>query len=371
LLPSIQTAIRDRMSRKCLAIRADASVEIGIGHVRRCLSLATALRELGAECMLVFRDLGIDVTALAAAAGVETAVLPAQSGDFAQSAGDPAYAAWACTDWESDAEEMAAVIKSADVTMVVVDHYAFDARWHRFVRKRLDCPIAAIDDLGDRSLDAEFIIDHNWSKDPYVKHAISLRTGTHLLTGPRFALIDPAYATASRYTFSATVRSIGIFMGGVDALGLSLPIAGALRSGGFTGTITIATTSANPRLESIVHEAGREGCKLLIDQSDLAPFFAAHDLQIGASGGATWERCCIGAPTLACIVADNQREVLTPLRGLGVVEVSEGEPRPEQIAAAALALMNAPDRRRSLAERARELVDGRGAERVAREILAL
>lgn len=48
---------------------------------------------------------------------------------------------------------------------------------------------------------------------------------------------------------------------------------------------------------------------------DLSAFFGRYDLQIGAGGGATWERCFVGAPTLAVAYADNHAPVLAPLTG--------------------------------------------------------
>jgi hypothetical protein len=70
------------------------------------------------------------------------------------------------------------------------------------------------------------------------------------------------------------------------------------------------------------------------------------------------------------VVAANQREVLDPLAGLGVVAVAQA-PEPASIARQARALIDEPGERRALSERSRALVDGHGAERVAAAIGAL
>jgi RimJ/RimL family protein N-acetyltransferase len=103
------------------------------------------------------------------------------------------------------------------------------------------------------------------------------------------------------------------------------------------------------------------------DLPDLTGFFAQHDLQIGSGGTAAWERCCIGAPTLAVRIAENQLAVLPQLAQRGAVEW----PQPdrdwdeEAFALAIRELIGDPRRRLALARQARGLVDGKGSGRVA------
>jgi spore coat polysaccharide biosynthesis predicted glycosyltransferase SpsG len=71
-------------------------------------------------------------------------------------------------------------------------------------------------------------------------------------------------------------------------------------------------------------------------------------------------------PTLAIAVADNQRYVLEPLIGLGVVHaMTDRVPSAQSLGREIRYLIDSPDVRRQLAQRARTLVDGRGALRVA------
>jgi UDP-2,4-diacetamido-2,4,6-trideoxy-beta-L-altropyranose hydrolase len=268
-----------------------------------------------------------------------------------------------------DARDLLAALPAA--ALVIVDHYALGERWHRVVRAATQARIAAIDDLADRALAADIAIDPNFSSDPAAKFAGRLPAKARLLAGPQHALLAPAYADAPRCVLNEPVRSIGIFMGGTDAAGLSAVALDALETIGFPGRIEIATTQGNPHLAALLERAAaRSNLAITLDQPDLAGFFARHDLQIGAGGGATWERCCIGAPTLAVIAADNQRPVLLPLQQMGVLRViAEEPPTIAAIAAATRELIENPAQRRSLAERATALVDGRGAQRVATALL--
>lgn len=337
-----------------VVIRADASSSLGLGHLKRCLSLAQALRSNGAAVTLAWRHIDLDCTATITAAGIASRCIGVGR----------------VTAELIDARDLLVALPQAD--LVVVDHYALGERWHRVVRAATHARLAAIDDLADRALAVDFAIDPNFSTDAAAKFAGRLPAQAVLLAGPQHALLAPAYAAAPRCPLREPVRSIGIFMGGTDAAGLSAVALDALELIGFPGTIEIATTGGNPHLAALrARAAARPRLALTLDQRDLADFFARHDLQIGAGGGATWERCCIGTPTLAVIAADNQRPVLLPLQDMGVLRVLADEPpTAAAIAGTVRELIENPALRRSLAERAKALVDGRGAQRVATALRA-
>jgi UDP-2,4-diacetamido-2,4,6-trideoxy-beta-L-altropyranose hydrolase len=173
---------------------------------------------------------------------------------------------------------------------------------------------------------------------------------------------------------SDEVRGIGIFMGGVDAARLSeAALRGCRERAGFDGPIELVATTAHPHLDALRAAVAQDAAATLtLDLPDLSAFFARQDLQIGAGGGAAWERCCIGAPTVALVGADNQCVVVDELRRVGAAATLSGNVPPTQDAIGALVrdlLRDAP-RRRRLAERAAALVDGRGAERVALALCA-
>lgn len=335
-----------------IAVRADASPGLGLGHAKRCVSLAQALRDRGAEVRFFSRDMGLDPHTWTdpAGFGVQVMDIEARSDAFADALHFVASAARFEPEW------------------VIVDHYGLGADWHDAVRDRLGCRLAAIDDLGDRPMHAHLLVDPNLSADPEGKHSAGLRNGTRLLSGPAHALLAPAYAQARRHVPRGQVQSIGIFMGGTDAADLSRLAWHATRDlAGFGGRIEIATTHGNPNLPALqARVAGDPLTTITLDQPDLSAFYARHDLQIGAGGGATWERCCIGAPTLALLAASNQYPVLLPLQSLGVMVLVDADPPDAHDLVAPLQrLLADASMRRDLSERARRLVDGLGAQRVA------
>ena len=374
-----------------VGIRVDASARMGTGHLKRCLALAQALQTAGAAVHFVVRP--IDAVAAQVLGSTTWPVHwlsqpengpavepPAPDGALPAAYPDePPHAPWAGVNWVKDARETVAALQTQRPDWLVLDHYAFDARWHQAVTQALGSRLVVIDDTADRSVAADMLLDQNWHTDHRRKyagqHAGQVLTAPRWLCGPRFALLSSAYQSAPRHRTQPEVRSIGIFMGGTDPGGISAQVLASCREAGFAGEIEVATTSVNPQLADLQAAcASAPPTTLLLDAPDLAGFFARHDVQIGAGGGATWERCCIGAPTIALALADNQHAVVPALAELGAL-------RAASLPSAALAdapplttvlteLLPDANARAALAERAAALVDGLGAQRVALAVLA-
>jgi spore coat polysaccharide biosynthesis predicted glycosyltransferase SpsG/RimJ/RimL family protein N-acetyltransferase len=222
-----------------------------------------------------------------------------------------------------------------------------------------------IDDLADRPLDADLLVDHNLSPDHARKYAPTGSRIGRLLGGPRYALLDPGFAQAARLELTDEVRSIGIFLGGSDPWQASVMALDALRKHvGFTAPVEIVTTSANPHLGALRAHCEQDAATTLqIDLPGLQAFYARHGLQIGAGGGAAWERCCMGAPTVLLTLANNQRVVSDGLQAAGVARCVPADSA--SIANAVAELLSDAAARRRMSEAGRALVDGMGARRVA------
>ncbi|MCM2250968.1 MAG: UDP-2,4-diacetamido-2,4,6-trideoxy-beta-L-altropyranose hydrolase [Ramlibacter sp.] len=334
----------------CIALRADASVPIGSGHVKRCLSLAQAARACGLVPLFLCRPLDGTAAALLAHAGVEVLWLPAIADTV-----------------EADAKACAELLQGRAVTWALADHYGLDARWHDRVRARLGCRTAAIDDLADRPLTVDLLIDSN-DEDAQQTYAAVLPRTAKVLGGPAYALLDPAYAAAPRYAFHDPVRSIGIFMGGTDPTGACLDALAACEQAGFHGPVEVVCSPLAPRFGALVEAcAQRPQTRLTQQLPRLDGFYAGHDLLIGAGGTASWERCCIGTPTIACQTADNQRATLPRLSKRGALHWAHDTGAGLQVAlaqAVAALLADAPARKQ-LGRAAQGLVDGLGSARVA------
>lgn len=339
-----------------VVMRADVGRALGFGHLARCLSLARAFTALGARVSVAMTQSDLDPAGLPWPADVQRLAIGGAADD----------ARAFCVQVEAARETGA-----RGPALVVVDHYGIGAMWHEHVRREL-AAVAVIDDLADRPLAPDALVNHNFIPAPGHRAAYApwlLHAPQTWLCGPRFALLSPAYADVACVRPAAQVRSVGVFMGGTDPARLTLPACHALRAAGFRGHIEVAATRHHPDLKALEAEAARDpALTLTLDQPNLAAFFGRHDLQVGAGGGATWERCRLGVPSLTLVMADNQRAVVPALAALGAIATTPDN-RAETLQRALAQLLNDAPRRAALAQAACELVDGLGTTRVAAGLL--
>jgi len=350
-----------------VALRCDASSRSGWGHVKRSMSLAAALRAQGAEPTFLTRPSDVDVPALVRAAGFACQLL-----EGAIEADRDAFID-AITDAHASARALSALAPDA----IVVDHYELGAPWHRLLRQSTGARIAVIDDLADRPLDADLLIDHNPARDHHAKYAGVLERQPQWCCGPAYALLDPVYARQPRRPFHEQVQAVGIFMGATDPGNHSALAWRALREDArWRGPVQIATTRSNPHLAALrLLVQGDPALELQLDLPHLAAFHSAHDLQLGAGGGALWERCALGTPTLALVCVPHQRLSVPLLAEAGVVTgfdaVDDTPTRQAELGRCIARLIDSTAERRRLHERSLALVDGQGAARAAAAILSL
>lgn len=340
-----------------VAFRADATVQIGAGHVMRCLTLADALRAQGAQTRFLCRQ------------------QPGHLGNLIQAQGHlltwlPDTAAGADADALASA---AALALGAPHDWLVVDHYALDATWER-VQRGVAKMILVIDDLADRPHDCDLLLDQNLQ--------VAGRYGTRLsgacqaLIGPRYALLRPQFAEARRTLSSRTgqVRRLLLFFGGADAGGETLKALAALKLLGRNGLDTdVVIGQSNPHRDAIAAACRAVPRTVLHVQADnMAELMATADLCLGAGGGASWERCCLGLPTLVVTTADNQVEQSSVLAEAGAQSyLGPAESVDAQRWAHTLAcVLELPHLLKHMADQASSLVDGKGAVRVANHLLA-
>ena len=295
-------------------LRADAGARTGSGHVVRCLTLASALADRGVRCTFATR--GGESSLADRIAGAGHGLIPL---DLPEP--EPAPGPWSAEEQRADLDAVRAGA-AGSFDLVVVDHYRLDADWERAARD-LAARVVVVDDLDDRHRDADVLVDHNWyGPGADRRYTGRVPAGCRLLLGPRYALLQPAYAEArrTRREPACPPRRVLVSFGGTDPTGetekvltaLQEPDLAALEVDVVVGTPRLVTD----RLRALVDS--RPGTRLHVQLPTLAPLLARADLALGAGGSATWERICLGTPALVTAPREDQAGVTRALAAAGL-----------------------------------------------------
>lgn len=359
-----------------VVFRADASIEIGTGHVMRCLALAQALRETGASCWFISRALPGHLAGRIEAENFQMTLLPEPTGDAPD--GPPKYAWWAGVDWVHDAAETRNILETASPEWLVMDHYSFGEDWQRTA-----CPsgtkLMVIDDLADRRHAADLLLDQNLGHSAATYDGLIGGT-CRLMTGPDFSLLRPEFAAMREHALAnrwgRRLRRLLITMGGIDLPDATSAILDALREMRLPEDlhITVIMGSGAPALERVKALAFDypKPVEILVDVPDMAAHMALADLAISAGGTTTWERCCLGLPSIILETAENQSGIAQAIMqaGAGLDPGSFWAPEFAHNLRSAITKASHTETLRDMSIKAARVCDGMGAKRVAAQLLA-
>jgi UDP-2,4-diacetamido-2,4,6-trideoxy-beta-L-altropyranose hydrolase len=332
--------------RRCL-IRSDASASIGGGHVMRCIALAGAIRAHGFE--VVF------------AVSPETmTIYPDLLARFPGSVAT-------CTTGTASVEAIAPLGR---FDVCIADGYSFTAEDEQMLARHAGLVIA-IDDWPERQHHVDILIDQTLGREP-AEYDGFLPEAAARLCGSQYALLRPEFAArrAAGLPERAVTASPSVLVsfGLTDPLDTTSLALDLLEGTGAVPTVVIGEQA--PNRHRVLDKIGNfPGARMegQVGAARMADLIAGSDWVFGAPGTSSYERCCLGAPSLLLSVADNQFPNAQALvkAGAGIFvgdarNLERGVAR-RQVAAA----LADPAQADGLGARAAALCDGRGATRIA------
>jgi UDP-2,4-diacetamido-2,4,6-trideoxy-beta-L-altropyranose hydrolase len=333
-----------------LLIRADASEQIGSGHVMRSLALAQAWQDSGGAVCLAARLLPKALERRWHEEKFEIRQL-AEPRDDAQQTVELAReigADWVALDGYQFGVETQLAIKNAGLRLLVVDD---EARPRQYV--------------------ADLVLNQAAYAVPglYPIHGPS----TALLLGTRYALLRREFLRARPTERSQTPRTqrVLVTLGGADPDNCTRTVLEAIA--GIEKLRTIAavgpSNSHAMELEKLAQGAGGR-ITVWRNPPDMSQLMAWADLAISAAGSTCWELAFMGLPMLLVVLAENQRPGATSLEKLGLARNLGWHTKlsADTVRSALTQTMDDPALRASMSRKGLNLIDGRGASRIVTEM---
>lgn len=357
-----------------IIFRADASLKIGTGHIMRCLTLAEELKNKGAAVGFICRDLPGNLASFIRSRSCDVYLLPAaESLDYYEK-NKSKHNDWLGVSSDSDAAETRSILLNFErVDWLVVDHYALDEKWEA-VQRDVVKNILVIDDLADRTHDCDLLLDQNYYAKMDVRYTGLVPENCQQLLGPKYTLLRKEFrdVRSQMHKRQSKVTKIFVFFGGVDTTNMTSKVLDAIVDAELSVIkFDVVIGFTNPHREYIENICEKnKNITLHVQVNNMAQLMSEADLCIGSSGTVTWERCCLGLPTMAFSVAENQKLLLQDSAKSGLVYAPDVEaPSIDEIKFHLKALIQNSYLREHISQTGLDTVDGRGALRLTNMIV--
>lgn len=353
-----------------VVIRADANSKIGMGHVMRCLSVADALLKRGEEVLFVTAD--DTPVPLLTKKGIPYRVLHT---DYA--------------DMEAELPELLAVLRELTLraespeaallqrnTSILVDSYYVTEKYLTALKSRIIT--IYMDDIYAFSYPVDMLINYNIYGEEMGYEKDAAFADTKLLLGTEYVPLREEFLAGEQQRTAAD-GGILITTGGSDSFNLAGQLLteamkyDALKEKEYH----VVSGSLNPHIGELQALAEKHGnIHIHCNVTNMAELMAESEIALSAGGSTLYELCVMGVPVIAFSFAENQERLVQTFVKRGIAQYggnyrTDGNKMIQNTIAGLEMLLEDENLRAEYRKKARTLVDGKGADRIAEAIQAL
>ena len=330
-----------------ILIRADANKIIGVGHVMRCLSIGHEISKKGEDVLFVTAD--HDGDGLIHQNGFESICLNSN---------------WANMD--DEIADIKRVLLDKHPSLFFIDSYYVTQKYFKEIKNYVKT--VYMDDLNSAIWDVDYLINYNIFSLIF-DYSIYESTNTRLLLGTQYAPLRNEFKISNEFTIREEVKNIFVSAGGSDPTGITEKIIENICPIIESVSFHFIVGPLNPRKEHILEIADHVGNAVIhVNEKNMSDLMKTCDVAVSASGSTLYELCAVGIPTITYSLADNQLMATEEFAKQGIL-LSIGDCRENkdfvyQIREQIKMLCDDRELRLDLSSRMRNIVDGRGAERI-------
>jgi spore coat polysaccharide biosynthesis predicted glycosyltransferase SpsG len=245
---------------------------------------------------------------------------------------------------------------------VIVDSYAFTS--DDFERLAIDKTLVVIDELGDRDIPADLVVNNNIYADD-----IAYPTADAALRGPKYCMLREPFRNPSRPNYYQPPESLLVTVGGADLadsfVDMLRETASVVRDSTINAVVGPYFSPPDDAPESVVFHREPSNIHTLMWEADMA---------VSGGGQTLYELAACGTPTVALTLGPDQVRNIQGFERAGFC-LAAGEPAHpgfgDTLRSHLETLRRDVKTRRRMSEVGMSLVDGNGVFRVADNVVGL
>lgn len=275
-------------------IRADASPEIGSGHVMRCFALGQMLQEKNQRVIFVTKTRNKNLIDKLEREGFLVLLIEQKLNII------------------DDALATLQIAKENESRWIITDGYKFETKFQREI-KAAKYNLMCIDDTAQCHYVSDIILNQNIDADKYLSY--SCEKYTKLLIGIDYVLLRREFRNSIGWErkFNNSVERILITMGGSDPENFTLTILKYLQQYNQSklniSIILGAEYSYSDEINSLMKKS-HHSILILKNVQNMCEIIKNCDLAISAGGSTVWELALLQTPMMLGISAENQTHIV-------------------------------------------------------------
>lgn len=333
-----------------VGFRVDANENIASGHMVRCMTIAKELNKLGCDCIFYLAE--DKETWRLAENGFQFKILNSKWNDL-----------------NSEKEMLSKIIVDGRLDWLVVDSYQADNEYLAYLNGF--CKVAYMDDMAIERYDISAVVHYGLQDAKYIK--MYEGTDTLCFAGPEFI---PLREEFSVITDIKREKSVMITTGGTDVYNVTLEfLKHFVQSEVFEDYSVYAIVGSMNTYEMDIRAFANENSRITVlkNISNMSHYMRKCEFAVSAGGTTLYELCACNTPTVCFSFADNQSEFAKRMEIDGLM-LCAGDPRFDGEMGSLIVerlekLKNGADLREKCVENMRKLVDGKGAWRIAKQLI--
>ncbi len=345
--------------RKKLLVRADANKKIASGHVKRCLSIANAFPEEEVETVFIVSD--VEAEKLLKGTGYRCIVL---ENDYRKK--------------EQELFLILDIIKKEMADGILVDSYEVTDSYLTQLAEQ--CAVAYIADTENVNFSGRLLINYiqHTRQQEFEKKYSKIRKAGFLLQGEHYVPLREEFQNVSHRTRNR-VEKILITTGGSDADNMCIAvIQECLRQQALSAmryTVVVGNYFSDvDKLEKLAEACSQVNLKYQV--TNMSELMQTHDVAVSAGGTTLFELCACGLPTVSFAMADNQVTMTELFDSKKLIPYAGDERKNKQkvvenIVEQLKYWVEHVEELNDVSDRMSQLVDGKGAVRIAEKMLSM
>ncbi|MFJ7950811.1 UDP-2,4-diacetamido-2,4,6-trideoxy-beta-L-altropyranose hydrolase [Lysinibacillus sp. NPDC096418] len=333
-------------------IRVDASMEIGIGHVMRCLTLSEELKRRGFKVVIISAVLEEDLIQLIKNKGIDIYFITN-------------------TTFKLDYEQTRHVLTNFinQLNILIVDSYKLDIQWETLIKRHVDLLICIDDE--PRLHNVDLLIDNNYKAESINFYKENMLRTEKLLGSP-YIILRSEFTKHHKQNMMRD-SLIHIFFGGTDNNNNTFLYSNKILECIAEVKVHVVVSNSfvyEETLKKLKTHYG-ERFNYSVAPGNMAKIMSNCTIAIGAPGTTTWERMAIGLPCAYLATNSNQIPILQKIQsdklGIYLGEVNR-ETVLEQVLMFSEFLNNIV-LQNEIVQNGKNLIDGQGSKRIADVII--